>query len=212
MDAESRAGTDDAQPRPARLRAGGRSERVRRAVAEAGLALLQEGRIDFSVAEVAERAGVHRTTVYRWWPTPAELVREAMTVHTARLVVPDTGSWDEDVLALCVQLAEFFADPVEIAINAVMASGSHPELNTIQVQHWDPISLEFATLIERAKRRGEVTADADPEIVLNLLTAPLLMHTVMLHSQPAPDLVRGIAAAVSRAFSTTPSSATTQPS
>jgi AcrR family transcriptional regulator len=173
---------------------------VRRRVAEAVLALLREGQSGFSVAEVAERAGVNRTTVYRWWPTPADLVREALTVHTARLVVPNTGRWNDDVLALATELAEFFSDPVEIAMNVTMAGGSHPEVDAVMVEHWTPVFQELSKTVERAKQRGEVSPDTEPALVLELLVGPLLMHTVLLGSPPDPGLVRGLAEAVSRAF------------
>jgi AcrR family transcriptional regulator len=173
---------------------------VRQAVAAAVLELLHEGQSGVSVAEVAERAGVHRTTVYRWWPTPVDLVREALTVHTARLVVPDTGHWGDDVFALAVELAAFFSDPVEIAMNAFMSTGSNPEMDTIQIEHWTPIFWEFSQMVERAKQRGEIIPDTEAAVVLNLLTAPLLMHTVLLHSKPDSELVGRMAEAVSRAF------------
>lgn len=185
---------------PGRVRSGGRSERVRLAVAEAVLALLEEGRPGFSVAEVAERAGVHRTTVYRWWPTPAALLREALTLHTARLVVPDTGCWADDVFVLAAELAAFFSDPVEMAMNAVMSSGADPEMDKVQLDNWVPIFEDIAKVVERAKRRGDVIEDTDAGIVLRLLTGPLLVHTVLLHEKPDAELVRSIAKAVARAF------------
>jgi AcrR family transcriptional regulator len=173
---------------------------VRHEVAEAVLALMREGRVGFSVAEVAERAGVHRTTVYRWWPTPADLVREALTIHTARLVVPDTGKWEDDIAALAVQLAQFFSDPVEMAMNVTMAGGSHPDVARVIIEHWTPLFWEFARVVERAALRGEVRPDTDATVVLQLLVSPLLMHTVLLHSEPGHGLVRDLADAVSRAF------------
>jgi AcrR family transcriptional regulator len=142
----------------------------------------------------------HRTTIYRWWPTRADLVREALTVHTARLVLPDTGQWKNDVLALAVELANFFSDPVEMAMNAALSAGSNTELDVLQIQHWVPIFEEFSQIVERAKRRGEVRPDTDPVVVLNLLTGPLLTHTVILHSRPDANLIRQMAAAVAQAF------------
>src|SRR5689334_16773173 len=101
-----------------RVRAGGRSERVRRQVGEACLALLAEGRTDFGPAEVASRSGVSRATVYRWWPAKADLLREALAVHTGRRIdPPDTGTWHGDVRALARRLATFFSDPAEVAQN-----------------------------------------------------------------------------------------------
>lgn len=199
-DVEQGPRTTGSSERPTRYRSGGRSERVRHEVAEAVLALMREGRVGFSVAEVAERAGVHRTTVYRWWPTPADLVREALTIHTARLVVPDTGKWEDDIAALAVQLAQFFSDPVEMAMNVTMAGGSHPDVARVIIEHWTPLFWEFARVVERAALRGEVRPDTDATVVLQLLVSPLLMHTVLLHSEPGHGLVRDLADAVSRAF------------
>lgn len=162
---------------------------------------MREGRVGFSVAEVAERAGVHRTTVYRWWPTPADLVSEALTVHTARLVVPDTGRWEDDIQALAVQLAEFFSDPVEIGMNVTMVGGTQPDVDTVIIEHWMPVFTEFARVVERAVLRGEVRPDTDPAVVLQLLVSPLLMHTVLLRSEPGQGLIRDLADAVCRAFS-----------
>jgi AcrR family transcriptional regulator len=63
-----------AAPRP-----GGRSERVRRAVLEAAAdELLEVGFERLSVASVAQRAGVHHTTIYRRWETKSRLVLDAV--------------------------------------------------------------------------------------------------------------------------------------
>ena len=162
---------------------------------------MREGRVGFSVAEVAERAGVHRTTVYRWWPMPADLVREALTIHTARLVVPDTGRWEDDIRSLAVQLADFFSDPVEMAMNVTMAGGTQPDVDMVIIEHWMPVFAGFARVVERAALRGEVRPDTDAAIVLQLLVSPLLMHTVLLRSEPGQGLVLDLADAICRAFS-----------
>jgi len=191
-------------PRPIRQRSGGRSERVRTKVAEAVLSLLSEGCSSVSVAEVAERSGVHRTTVYRWWPTPSDLLREALTVHTARLTTPDEGSWAADVSALVFSLADFFSDPVEMAMNAAMASGADPEGDEVQIEHWMPVMVGLSEIVDRAKGRGEIAEDTDAGTLMYLLVSPLLMHTVLFHDTPDPQLVRQLAAAVTRAFAAAP--------
>lgn len=183
-----------------RQRAGGRSDRVRRQVAEAALELVLDGRVAPTPAEVAARAGVHRTTVYRWWPTPADLLEEALTLHTARLAVPDTGSWPGDVRALFEELARFFSDPVEVAMNAAMAGGGDPGFDALQVEHWLPIVERLSEVVERAKRRGEIEAHADAGLVLRLVISPLIVSTLLLHEAPDADLLDGLGGAVARAF------------
>ncbi len=89
---------------PRRRRAGGRSERIRLRVAQTCLDLLGAGNADFGPVEVARRSGVSRATIHRWWPTKADLLREALALHTSSLSVPDTGVWVDGVLGLAVAL------------------------------------------------------------------------------------------------------------
>jgi AcrR family transcriptional regulator len=181
-------------------RPGGRTERVRRAVAEAVLDLLTEGAVDFGAADVALRAGVHRSTVHRRWPTRTELIAEALTLHTSRLHIPDTGSFEKDMHELAAALAAFFAGPVELAMNSAMASANDPQLSEIITGHWMPVVEAMAMTVRRAIDRGEVGGDADPEMAVDLLTGPLLSHTLLMREQPEEAYVQRLADAVIRSM------------
>jgi AcrR family transcriptional regulator len=158
------------------VRAGGRSERVRQQVAQACLDLLAEGRVDFGHADVASAAGVTRATVYRWWPTKADLLREAVAEHVGqRLEPPDTGTWEGDVQALVANLAQFFRDPVEVGQNALMASGRHPDYNAMVLEHYSPLFDAWKAVIERAQQRGELRDGLDADSILLLLASPLVL-------------------------------------
>jgi AcrR family transcriptional regulator len=183
-----------------RRRPGGRNERIRRSVAEAVLDLLREGEAQFGVADVAERAGVHRATVYRRWPSRAQLLREALTVHTENVRIPDTGRWEQDVRALCSELARVFSDPLEIAMNRGMASGDDPELSAVLIEHWVPLYRQMATFVSKAIDRGDLRPGTDPSLVLDMLTGPLLMRTTLFGTRPTAKEVRSLADAVIRSF------------
>ncbi|KAA0917943.1 TetR family transcriptional regulator [Dietzia sp. ANT_WB102] len=198
------------EPRTQRIRAGGRSEIVRQTVATTVLEMLRQGNSAFSVAEVAKRAGIHRSTVYRWWPTRLELIKEALTLHTARLVVPDTGSWATDIDALTRELAEFFSDPVEAAMNAVLASDRDSEVAKTQREHWAPILRDLSRVVDRAKARGEVRDDVNPRFVLEIIVGPLLLNTTFGHNEIGPTAIDAIADLVTNAFSTAGSAAGTE--
>src|SRR5918994_5565425 len=77
-----------------KLRLGGRSARVREAVLDAAFAELDEhGYNGFSIEAVARRSGVHKTTIYRRWPTREALLVYALDSRSDRDVqVPNTGS------------------------------------------------------------------------------------------------------------------------
>src|SRR5580658_8453688 len=74
-------------------RPGGRSARNRAAVLDAAVELLAEASYDdLSMENIAARAGVHKTTVYRRWPTKADLVADAIRARSQAVVpLPDTG-------------------------------------------------------------------------------------------------------------------------
>ena len=86
-------------------RPGGRSaDNLARIVGATGELLVEKGYARLSAEEVAERAGVHRSTVHRRFPTRAELVAHLMTtLARERVPVPDTGSLAGDLLAFATR-------------------------------------------------------------------------------------------------------------
>ncbi len=177
---------------------------MRETVARACLELLAEGSLDLSPGEVASRSWVSRTTIYRWWPTPADLLREALAFHTRDLEPPDTGAWPGDVYALIAQLAAFLNDPIERAQNSMIASGLHPELSEFLLDYFDPIVDAWRAIVERGIERGEVHPDVDPESVLFLIASPLIVITVLQRRAPTAAEVAELGKLVLRATSSRP--------
>ena len=98
-------GSTEAQPSPP-THTDGRVQRSRARVLGATLELLTEqgvGRV--SVDEVARRSGVAKTTIYRHWPTRADLVLDACAQLGSDQDVPDTGSFQGDLTALLTSIA-----------------------------------------------------------------------------------------------------------
>ena len=80
-------------------------EAVRELLVKAGYAAL---RLD----DVADLAGVHKSTLYRQWATKAQLVRDVLNAsQVAHYPRPDEGSWPADVDALCSELVRLFRQP-----------------------------------------------------------------------------------------------------
>lgn len=173
-----------------RTRSGGRSAEVRRAVGEATLNLLARGRVDFTMVEVAEAAGVGRRTLYRWWPTQTDLLIEALDRHVRHVpTAVSTGDWSTDLRSLAHALAAFAADPVELAIATIMAGRRHPEFNALVARGWEPAIASWHALYESAAAAGQAAPGHDPETVFNTLLGPVFLGPLMLGRAIAPDQV-----------------------
>src|SRR5689334_12245799 len=79
----------------------GRSEQARVAVLEAADDLLAEqGFARLTVEAIAQRAGVAKQTIYRWWPSkPAILLEAFLTDAAEELSPPDSGDLATDLTA-----------------------------------------------------------------------------------------------------------------
>jgi len=192
-----------APPRRERVRAGGRSEEVRRRVAQACLDLLAEGDAGFGPVDVARRSGVSRATLHRWWPTKADLLREALSLHTRALTVPDTGAWATDVTTFARRLAAFFDDPVEVGQNALMASGAYPEYTAAVLDHYETMFDAWRDRVAQARQRGELADGVDADATLLTLASPLLLVPLLFRRRISRGEVARVTALVLRATAVT---------
>lgn len=171
-------GNDDGTAAQRKGRPPGPSPQVRTAVIDAaGEELAAEGFAGFSAERVAERAGVHRSTLYRHWPTRRDLiVAVAQTSYAERLPSPDTGTWEGDLRALVEGLLQSIATPMSHALfSALSAAGrSDPELQAAVMEMWRADTARHLVPIERAQRRGEVDESIDAGLLLESISAPLV--------------------------------------
>jgi AcrR family transcriptional regulator len=176
-------------PTPAR-RPGGRSARVRTAAIAATLAELAErGYSALSLEQIARRAGIHKTTLYRRWGTREELVLDAMLERaSAHVSVPDTGSLREDLLALARTAAANAATPEVTAMARAVAAEAPRDgrLAAANQRFWAERLALDATILERAIARGEVAPGTDPRRVIEAVIGPIHLR-LLLTGEPIDD-------------------------
>ncbi len=165
--------------RPKQRRPGGRNAEVRDAVRRATLDLLvNEGFDAVTLPAVARRAGVNKTTLYRSWTSPAELLGDALAELEA-LALPDidTGSFASDVEAFVASRLQLIREPHAAAIlRAVVGAGEpHPALYAWVETFWKPRQREWRSPIERAIERGELLPSAREVPLVELVAGPLLL-------------------------------------
>lgn len=164
------------------VRTGGRSARVREAILAATFdELVDRGYASLSVESVARRAGVNKTTVYRRWPTLDDLLLDALTTWSLEAVpVPDTGSIDNDLLALGRHLAELLNSGVgrQIAAYVLTAGLRSPALSAATRSYFGHQAVRAEPLVERAVARGELPAAVNADDLLTTMRAPLFYRMV----------------------------------
>jgi AcrR family transcriptional regulator len=180
----------ETQPRVGEQRPGGRAARVRAAVLGATAELLIEVGYDrLSVDEVAHRAGVHKTTVYRRWPTKPELIADAVRVQSAESIpIPDTGTLLGDLR----QLAEDVATNVATEGGArrtrtiIAAAASSDELATAVHSFWAHRLTLCAPIIERAIARDEIPDTVDANLIIEAVVGPIWLR-LLVTGEPIDD-------------------------
>ncbi|WP_051901826.1 TetR/AcrR family transcriptional regulator [Streptomyces xanthophaeus] len=203
--AQASEGSGRQEPATTRRRAGGRSARVRAQVLEAVSALLLEAGYDgLTVDAVAERAGVHRTTVYRRWGDVGRLLADVLDAASDDTwSPPDTGSLENDLTALNQEVYEALAGGGPNVTTALIAAGFRSaEAAAALSRFWEDRYARCAVVVTRAAARGELPGPADSRALLVAATAPLYHELLLLRTAPDPTLPRRAAAASAAAART----------
>jgi AcrR family transcriptional regulator len=175
-------------PTPAtRTRGRPRSEQARVAILDATTDLLLEhGLAGASMDAVAERAGVSKATIYRWWPTKEMLALDA--IYRSWAAEPgqaDTGSLRGDLLAMLVPWARRIrARPYGRVIAAFVAEAQNdPTFAQLYLARFvEPRRAQGKAALVRAAARGEVPSGTNVDVVLDLLYGPLYHRLLHQHA------------------------------
>jgi AcrR family transcriptional regulator len=169
-----------ARKREIKRRVGGRSARVHDSVLKSVFELLGEkGPSDLSIAEVAARAGVHETSIYRRWPSRETLILDACRHFIEDVMpVPDTGALRTDLVAFQRSAKSMLGSrqgQVIIALSRIQDAGSRAR----RQEYWKRRLERLRVILDRAVERGEFPGDADPIAFLEALIAPLYFRLLV---------------------------------
>jgi AcrR family transcriptional regulator len=189
-----------------RVRAPGRGPKVRAAVLAATLAELADtGYAALTVENIARRAGVHKTTIYRRWTDRESLVADVLGERIAvDFPIPDTGSVEADLHQLAQAFVAWVTSPTGQMIFAAVYSDAAriPGISDVRRELFEYGPRRAAVVIERAIERGELPAGTDPALVLRTLIAPIYFQLTVTAEPVDPaaaDQAAQIALAAARA-------------
>jgi AcrR family transcriptional regulator len=172
-------------PRPGRRR----DPAVDRAILTATLdSFAEDGYAGVSIEGVAARAGVGKATIYRRFPSKAELVVEAMRVGACLTDhLPDTGDLRADVEAMLRVMVERLRGPDGPVVLAFAAERiRHPELSAeFQRSVIGAKRAHMQALVTAAVDRGDLPADTDVQLVAEAGPAFIWHHA--LNGLPLTD-------------------------
>ncbi len=159
------------------------------------LELLQEHGYDrLTVEAVATNARASKATIYRRWPTKAELVLAAFVEGTRQVAVdPDTGTLRDDLLALGEQIYAHVSTHAS-TIRAVLVEVSRSaELDAMmQVQFLDQRKALMSHVLARAVDRGEIEASAITEDLWDVLPGYLIYRAVITGPAASRHTIRDL--------------------
>ena len=167
-----------------------RCEVARKRILEAALESLDEvGFANTTTDLIAERAGASKATIYRWWPTKAALLLEALRDIVAQeLPFPDTSNLKEDVRQ---QLRNFIklltGRRGGVLKSFIAAAQSDTEVAAAFRNVWViPRRAEAKAVLEKHQEAGRLPAAVDLELLLDVLYGPLYFRLLAGHGELPP--------------------------
>ncbi|URN13258.1 TetR/AcrR family transcriptional regulator [Streptomyces radiopugnans] len=171
-------------------------------------ALVELGWSGLTMGDVAMRAGVAKTTLYRRWTNKSEMVVDAVAVLFDELELPDRGSLRADVEGVVLSFAALLERPeAKTALMAVVAEATRDEalrarIRTAIVERQKHLVV---TGRRRAQARGELPPDAPgPEgttaadraadLIFDVIAGAVLHRSLVSAQRVTPAWARALTA------------------
>lgn len=172
-----------------------RSKAVEQAVLEAVLLLLQDGAplADLSVETIARTAGVGKAAIYRRWTDKEDLfidvIRAAEPAEPAERELPGTSMRDDLVVLLESLRQRALARRSSAVLHTAHAQmRSSPRIwaayQGVVITPRRDLGLE---ILRRGRLNGELRADVDLDLAIDMFVGPLLLRSFLRHDPDLPD-------------------------
>lgn len=170
-----------------------KTSRRKQCILDAVIAALED--YDYSkltIEDIAARAGVGKSTIYRWWKHKSDLVFEAFKQETASVFELDYAQGLEfNLKQQLFKLATALHRPIGRALLVVLSE--HREAaGEFFSQYLLPRREATRKLIDLAIQRGEIRADYPFELMLDTLYAPIHYQMIFFNRQPDEAYIQAL--------------------
>ncbi|MFD9692686.1 TetR/AcrR family transcriptional regulator [Kitasatospora sp. NPDC059146] len=182
-----------------------RSEAARVAVLHAVDDLLvEQGYAAMTMKGIAERAGVGRQTVYRWWSTKAEILLEASTSDAAHELATEPRARPTDDLTAFLEALTCFltTSPAGLAYRALLGEAQHDSAVRDLVRTADLLGTAAQAVLARVSPHAAHMPPAP--LAAAQLTGPVLAVILETGGPLPPALLADHAEILVRAWTTEP--------
>ncbi len=158
-----------------------RGAAVEAGILDATVALLGERGFEFSIDEVAGRAGVHRSNIYRRWETKPQLVAAAVReLAQATVVARSTGDVVADLRDAAIQVARSLRAGTgrNLLRAALAACGTDPEMAEVVRDFFAARYATVAPVIQQGVADGTLRTDVDPGLLWQAVANPMHLDAV----------------------------------
>jgi AcrR family transcriptional regulator len=185
------------EPRP---RGRHRSLQAAAAILKATLYLLERQPLRKVTADaIARRAGVSKTTIYKWWPNKRLVALDAyLAGMTEQVAMPDTGSAEMDFTLQLKSVMAFYTSPLGRLFSQFLAEGqSDPGFLALFRERFLYARRDMARIMwRRGVDRGEIREEIDGEIALDLIYGPMIFRLLAGHGSLSDRESEAVVAAV----------------
>ncbi len=186
----------ESKEKTARPRGRPRDEKARTAVLEATWELLQTASLrDLTIVAVAEASGVSKPTIYKWWASKGALAVDAfLNFSLPQIRFRDKETVAEAIEAQVLALVRLYRGPTGRIVADLIAEGRS---DTDALEAFRELFLArrravARELLEQGIARGELAADLDVEVALDLVYGPIYYRLLVGHQRLTDRFARSV--------------------
>jgi AcrR family transcriptional regulator len=159
-------------------------------IAATAAQLCDVGYRHLTIEGVAARAGVSKSTIYRWWPTKAALVVATLKARSTDSPIELTGDSRADLRAVIAATFRIVANSPAgmilpaLAVDLLDDPTAHEQLQELM----RPRRESVLTVIRAIAARGDLPADVDAGLLLDIYSGTLL-YRVLLSREPVSESI-----------------------
>ncbi|WP_271611491.1 TetR/AcrR family transcriptional regulator [Bradyrhizobium sp. CCBAU 21360] len=162
-----------------------RSEASRQAVLEATLELLNSTTVrDLTIEAIAQKAGVGKTTIYRWWSSKSAVVIEAFVdVMLPSTPIPDVDSASEAIGKHISLLIKQYRGKLGRIVAEILAEGqSDPVLLAeFRERFFQNRRMAVRQVVENGIRNGEFDENLDIDTAIDAIYGAVYFRLFLGH-------------------------------